>query len=235
MKNTILTTYMPYPSRKIRRIHALNFTQHPQREDLYTETDNPGTTMEKYVQFETERAFKNGKVYKWETAKYGMTNWCLHDVDIDILRFFETKFPAIVYNDALKLESDFSSKTEINPNGNLENETSLPECNYEIPSANNLQLDKGNDGVKIYAQRNNPILANQDCIGDYELMIDDNYFEYMCDYFLSKDEPFTKNKEEGRLEEKRCKLLGSAHKRIARMEQEFDDWARTKGYIKDQE
>ncbi|GJY28891.1 hypothetical protein Tco_0404658 [Tanacetum coccineum] len=35
MKSTVLTTYTPYPSRKIRRIHALNFTQHPLREDLY--------------------------------------------------------------------------------------------------------------------------------------------------------------------------------------------------------
>ncbi|GJS25195.1 reverse transcriptase domain-containing protein [Tanacetum coccineum] len=35
MKTTVLTTYTPYPSRKIRRICALNFTQHPRRKDLY--------------------------------------------------------------------------------------------------------------------------------------------------------------------------------------------------------
>ncbi|GKC19278.1 hypothetical protein Tco_1021428, partial [Tanacetum coccineum] len=74
------------------------------------ETDIPGTTMEEYVQFETEKALTNGKVYNWETAKYGMINWCLDDVDINILRFFEPKFPAIVYNDALKLESGFPSE-----------------------------------------------------------------------------------------------------------------------------
>ncbi|GJU56041.1 hypothetical protein Tco_1229755 [Tanacetum coccineum] len=67
------------------------------------ETYNPGTTMEEYVQFDIERALKNGKVYNWETAKYGMTNWYLEDVDINILIFFEPKFPAIIYNDALKL------------------------------------------------------------------------------------------------------------------------------------
>nr|GEY17004.1 hypothetical protein [Tanacetum cinerariifolium] len=46
-------------------------------------------------------------------------------------------------------------------------------------------------------------LANQECIGEYGLMIDDNDFEYMCDYMLSKDTPFTINNDEGRLEETR--------------------------------
>nr|GEY20152.1 hypothetical protein [Tanacetum cinerariifolium] len=66
-----------------------------------------------------------------------------------------------------------------------------------------------NDAWKLLEfERNNPIQANPDCIGDYGLMINDNDFKYMCDYLLSKYEPFTINKEEGRLEEKRCKLLG---------------------------
>ncbi|GJW89092.1 hypothetical protein Tco_0164432 [Tanacetum coccineum] len=112
-----------------------------------------------------------------------MINWCLDDVDINILRSFEPKFLAIVYNDALKLEPKFSSKPKLNSNGDMEKLTSSPEFNYEIykckaerkalknrfskkeksnilnidedlfsceiPSANNLQLDKGNDDDKI--------------------------------------------------------------------------------------
>ncbi|GKA86951.1 hypothetical protein Tco_0808662 [Tanacetum coccineum] len=35
MKSNVLTTYTPYPSRKIQHIRALNFTQHPQRKDIY--------------------------------------------------------------------------------------------------------------------------------------------------------------------------------------------------------
>nr|GEX93094.1 hypothetical protein [Tanacetum cinerariifolium] len=35
MKSTVMTINAPYPSRKIRRIRALNFTQHPRREDFY--------------------------------------------------------------------------------------------------------------------------------------------------------------------------------------------------------
>ncbi|GJT79739.1 hypothetical protein Tco_0917624 [Tanacetum coccineum] len=94
--------------------------------------DNPGTIMEEYVQYETEKALRNGKVYNWETAKYGKINYI---EDISYLRFFETKFPAIVYDDALKVESDFSSKPVLNfeliNNVNLENKTSLPKCDYD--------------------------------------------------------------------------------------------------------
>ncbi|GKB89910.1 hypothetical protein Tco_0962182 [Tanacetum coccineum] len=39
------------------------------------EMDNPSTTMEEYVQYETEKAIRNGKVYKWETTKYGKINY----------------------------------------------------------------------------------------------------------------------------------------------------------------
>nr|GEZ06762.1 hypothetical protein [Tanacetum cinerariifolium] len=34
--------------------------------------ENPGTTMEEYVQFETEKALRNGQVYNYKTATYEM-------------------------------------------------------------------------------------------------------------------------------------------------------------------
>ncbi|GKC95718.1 hypothetical protein Tco_1161160 [Tanacetum coccineum] len=64
-------------------------------------------TMEEYVQCETEKALKNGKVYNWETATYGKIDYIR---DIYDLRFFETKFPTIVYDDALTSELEFSSE-----------------------------------------------------------------------------------------------------------------------------
>ncbi|GKC38175.1 hypothetical protein Tco_1050559, partial [Tanacetum coccineum] len=70
------------------------------------EMNNPGTTIEEYVQFETEKALRNGQVYNLEIAKYGKINWSLEDADINVLKFFETKFRAIIYDDALKLEND---------------------------------------------------------------------------------------------------------------------------------
>ncbi|GKA38267.1 putative acid phosphatase, class B-like protein [Tanacetum coccineum] len=95
------------------------------------EMDNPYITMEEYVQYETEKTLKNGQVYNWETAKYGKINWCLDIGDINCLRFFETKFPAIVYDDALKLELNFSSKPTLSSQHvnevNWKNKTSLSE------------------------------------------------------------------------------------------------------------
>ncbi|GJW98551.1 hypothetical protein Tco_0180359, partial [Tanacetum coccineum] len=73
-----------------------------------------------------------------------------------------------------------------------------------------LELKKINDS--------NTIRGNQECIGEYELMIDDNDFEYTCDYLLSKDATFVVDKEKERLEEKMYKLLGMPYERIASIE-----------------
>ncbi|GKA93945.1 hypothetical protein Tco_0815931 [Tanacetum coccineum] len=261
--------------------------------------------------FETEKALRNGEVYNWKNAKYGKINWCLEDVDADVLRFFEIKFSAIVYNDTLKLKSDLSSEPSLNYDINLKSETSLLECNFEKCNfkaerkslkkrfskkekfdilnigenlfsydtpANNLQFYKGNDNDKLdirelsmnssvellratnntnmntyvdmsnklreicyetinrcpsnyvpndewkrlELKKNNSKQANQECIGEYEPMIDDNDFEYMCDYLLSKDAPFAMDDEKERLEEKKYKPLGTPHEQISSIEQEFD-------------
>ncbi|GJW66064.1 hypothetical protein Tco_0117948 [Tanacetum coccineum] len=67
-------------------------------------------TMEEYVQYKTEKALKNGKVYNWETAMYGKI-W--YDEDFHYVIFFEMEFPTIVYNDALASKSDFSSEPTV--------------------------------------------------------------------------------------------------------------------------
>ncbi|GJT97198.1 hypothetical protein Tco_1092716 [Tanacetum coccineum] len=58
--------------------------------------DNPNITMEDYIRLEEEKAQKYGKVFNWETAKYGKI--CFDD-DIHDLRSVEIEFPAIVFND----------------------------------------------------------------------------------------------------------------------------------------
>ncbi|GJR49413.1 hypothetical protein Tco_1399934 [Tanacetum coccineum] len=144
--------------------------------------------MKEYVQFKTVKALRNGQAYNWETAKYGMISWCLDDVDTDILRFFETKFSGIVYDDALKLEFDFSSELEPNyeltNDINLDNETSLSEYLffYEIPSADNLQFDKGNDDDKIGIKQ-----FSRDIFVD--TYVDENKetsHDTICDFFTIK-------------------------------------------------
>nr|GEV40042.1 hypothetical protein [Tanacetum cinerariifolium] len=58
--------------------------------------DDPNITMEEYIRLEEEKARKLGKVFNWETAKYGKI---LYDEDVYDLRSVETEFPAIAFND----------------------------------------------------------------------------------------------------------------------------------------
>ncbi|GJX65141.1 hypothetical protein Tco_0299484 [Tanacetum coccineum] len=60
--------------------------------------DDPNITMEEYIRLEEETAQKHGKVFNWETAKYGKI-W--YNKDVHDLRSVETKFPTIVFNDNL--------------------------------------------------------------------------------------------------------------------------------------
>ncbi|GJS52980.1 hypothetical protein Tco_0626342 [Tanacetum coccineum] len=114
--------------------------------------DDPDIIMEEYVQYETEKALRNGQMYNGETAKYGKINYI---GDINYLRFFETKFPAIVYDDAL-------SSQHVDDD-NWKNETSLSKYDYgkynaisdkdlfsyDIFSVNDLKSDKDNGEEKI--------------------------------------------------------------------------------------
>ncbi|GJU31339.1 ribonuclease H-like domain-containing protein [Tanacetum coccineum] len=77
-------------------------------------------------------------------------------------------------------------------------------------------------------EKNNPNQINQDCMGEYGLMVDDNKFDFMCDYLLSKDALVFMSDKNKRVKEKKCKLIGMPRERIAMIEQEFNDWARTK-------
>ncbi|GJX09608.1 hypothetical protein Tco_0199467 [Tanacetum coccineum] len=81
--------------------------------------DDQNITMEEYIRLEEEKAQKHGKVYNWETAKYGKI-W--YDEDVLDLRSIETEFPAIVCNDS------FTS-----------NET--PSCEPTVSSLNNNEID----------------------------------------------------------------------------------------------
>ncbi|GKF82553.1 hypothetical protein Tco_0244209 [Tanacetum coccineum] len=53
--------------------------------------DDPNITMEEYIRLEEEKAHRRGKVFNWETDKYGKT-W--YDEDVHDLRSVETEFPA---------------------------------------------------------------------------------------------------------------------------------------------
>nr|GEX14753.1 hypothetical protein [Tanacetum cinerariifolium] len=101
--------------RRHRKWRAID--QHVQGRPAVTEDIGSNTALHKgvsslcmdieYVQYETKKALRNGKVYNWETATYCKIKYI---EDINDLKFFKTKFPAIVYVDALNSEFKFSSE-----------------------------------------------------------------------------------------------------------------------------
>ncbi|GJZ51682.1 hypothetical protein Tco_0606197 [Tanacetum coccineum] len=72
--------------------------------------DDPNITMEEYIRIEEEKARRRGKVYNWETATYGKI-W--DNKDVHDLGFFETEFPAIVFNDTLTSEAALSCEPTV--------------------------------------------------------------------------------------------------------------------------
>ncbi|GJT86773.1 hypothetical protein Tco_1068490 [Tanacetum coccineum] len=73
--------------------------------------DNSSITMEEYIMLEEKKTRRHGKVYNWETAKYGKI-W--YDEDVHDLRSIETEFPAIVFNDELSSEKTLSCEPTTN-------------------------------------------------------------------------------------------------------------------------
>nr|GEU73002.1 hypothetical protein [Tanacetum cinerariifolium] len=78
--------------------------------DSYLDNDDYDTYDDDRLK--KEKTQKRGKVFNWETAKYGKI-WC--DEDVYDLRSVETKFPAIVFNDNLTLNETLSCE----PTGKL--------------------------------------------------------------------------------------------------------------------
>ncbi|GJT34464.1 hypothetical protein Tco_0924883 [Tanacetum coccineum] len=72
--------------------------------------DDPNITMEEYIRLEEEKARKCGKVFNWETAKYGKI-W--YDEDVHDLRSVVTEFLAIVFNDTLTSEATLSCEPTV--------------------------------------------------------------------------------------------------------------------------
>ncbi|GKE02559.1 hypothetical protein Tco_1390542 [Tanacetum coccineum] len=118
--------------------------------------------MEEYIRLEKEKACRRGKVYNWETTKYGKI-W--YDEDVHDLRSVETEFPAIVFNDALTSEVALSCEPTVSPlNDNQidfgisfdesddEDYTMIYDKNsfsYKIIYVDDLKTDSENDNDKV--------------------------------------------------------------------------------------
>ncbi|GJX89263.1 hypothetical protein Tco_0341277 [Tanacetum coccineum] len=131
--------------------------------------DNPNITMEEYIRLEEEKAQKRGKVYNWETAKYGKI-W--DDEDVHDLRSVETEFPTIVFNDTLTSEASLLCEPTVSSLNNDEiyfrisfDESDDEDCtvifdknsfSYKIIYVNDLKTNSENDNDKV----NMPLLPS---------------------------------------------------------------------------
>ncbi|GKD13429.1 hypothetical protein Tco_1197836 [Tanacetum coccineum] len=123
--------------------------------------DDPNITMEEYIRLEEEKARKRGKVFNWETAKYGKI-W--YDEDIHDLRSVETEFPAIAFNDEVSSEKTLSCEPTVSSlndendfrisfdDSDDEDYTVIFDKNsfsYKKISSNDLKTDSENDNEKV--------------------------------------------------------------------------------------
>ncbi|GJU73386.1 hypothetical protein Tco_1264791 [Tanacetum coccineum] len=122
--------------------------------------DDPNITMEEYIRLKEEKARKPGKVFNWETAKYGKIRY---DEDIHDLRSVETKFPAIAFNDEVSSETLSCEPMVSSLNNEIEFRISFDDSDdedytvifeknsfsYKIISTNDLKMDSENDNEKV--------------------------------------------------------------------------------------
>nr|GEZ42493.1 hypothetical protein [Tanacetum cinerariifolium] len=123
--------------------------------------DDPNITMEEYIRLEEKKAQKRGKVFNWETAKYGKI---LYDEDIYNLRSVETKFPAIAFNNEVSYEKTLSCEPTVSSlNDEIDFRISFDDFDdedytvvfdknsvfYKIIPTNDLKTDSKNDDEKV--------------------------------------------------------------------------------------
>ncbi|GJY20855.1 hypothetical protein Tco_0393421 [Tanacetum coccineum] len=137
--------------------------------------DDPNITMDEYIRLEEEKARKRGKVFNWETAKYGKI-W--YDEDVHNLRSVETEFSTIVFNDTLISEPMVSSlNNEIDfrvsfDDSDDEDYTIIFDKNsfsYKKISTNDLKTDSENDNEKVNLPSPEPTVS---CLDDLDFFKD---------------------------------------------------------------
>ncbi|GKA48173.1 hypothetical protein Tco_0741131 [Tanacetum coccineum] len=144
--------------------------------------DNPNITMKEYIRLEEEKARRCGKIYNWETAKYGKIG---DNEDVHDLGSVENEFPAIVFNDTLTPEALLCEPT-VRPlnNDEIDFRISFDESNDEdcasiclcfyYPSiyVNDLKTDSENDNEKVNMPSFPPPKPTVSCFDDLDFFKD---------------------------------------------------------------
>ncbi|GJZ37355.1 hypothetical protein Tco_0583546 [Tanacetum coccineum] len=124
--------------------------------------DDANLTMEAYIKLEAEKALRRGQMFNWETATY--RKFMYHE-NIGYFNYFETNFPAIVFDDALATDHKISFEPMVSPldDNEIDFRISFDESDNEdytfmydknsyssklIP-VNNLKTDLENDSIRV--------------------------------------------------------------------------------------
>ncbi|GJR71047.1 hypothetical protein Tco_0083412 [Tanacetum coccineum] len=142
--------------------------------------DDLNSTMEEYIRLEEEKARKHGKVFNWETAKYGKI-W--YDDDIHDLRSVETEFSAISLNDEVSSETLFCEPTVSSLHDEIDFRISFDDFDdedytvvfdknsfsYKKISTNDLKTDLENNNEKVNLPSPKPTIS---CFDDLDFFKD---------------------------------------------------------------
>ncbi|GJX00617.1 hypothetical protein Tco_0184530 [Tanacetum coccineum] len=164
--------------------------------------DDPNITLEEYIRLEEEKVQNHGKVFNWETTKYGKI-W--YNEDVHDLRSVETEFPAIAVNDQISFEKTLSCELMVSSlNDEINFRISFDDSDdddhrvifdkksfsYKIIFVNNLKTDSENDNEKV----NLPSFLSPDstvsCFDDLDFLKD---FENEFTAIVCNDAPTSKS------------------------------------------
>ncbi|GKC17087.1 hypothetical protein Tco_1013869 [Tanacetum coccineum] len=146
--------------------------------------DDPNITIKEYIRVEEEKAQNHGKVFNWETAKYGKI-W--YDEDFHDLRSVKTEFPAIAFNDQISSEKTPSCEPTVSSlDDEIDFRISFDDSDdkdytvvfdknsftYKTISTNDLKTNSRNDNEKV----NMPLFPSPEpsvsCIDDLDFFKD---------------------------------------------------------------
>ncbi|GJS93878.1 hypothetical protein Tco_0800846 [Tanacetum coccineum] len=139
-----------------------------------------GNSVSTEPRLEEEKARRRGKVYNWETTKYGKI-W--YDEDIHDLVSVETKFPAISFNNevssktlsheptvsSLNDESDFRVSFDDSDDEDYTVIFDKNSFSYKKNSTNDLKTDSENDNKKVNLPSPEPTVS---CLDDLDFFKD---------------------------------------------------------------
>ncbi|GKB26851.1 hypothetical protein Tco_0866252 [Tanacetum coccineum] len=131
--------------------------------------DDPNITMEEYIRLEEEKAQKHGKVFNWETTKYGKI-W--YDEEVHDLISVETEFLDIVFSDNLSSNETLSCEPTISSlnNNEIDFQISFDKFDDEDYTITSLKILRMNFSIE-------PTLCPQH-IDEFDLKDETSLFEY---------------------------------------------------------